>query len=222
VEGNAPPSLTFLEPNGINDVTDQSFTIRWVDEDPEENALISLYYDNDGNIDNGQTPLSASSIYENDPLDQYVWNTTNIPNGQYYIRAYISDGVNTVAPIQVPTPIIVDHTPSAPYFENPYSVEFSSGGHLEIADANQTGLDLTGDLTLELWINLNSYPVSSSNTAQYGLISKWHGPDEAFRFLFKMIGGNQQAFTFRMDDGIEEIDLRWDMNNVPLHNGRTL
>ena len=41
------PTFGFIEPDGILDVADRSFTIRWHDADPDQNAGISLYYSTD-------------------------------------------------------------------------------------------------------------------------------------------------------------------------------
>ena len=50
---NDDPSITIIEPDGIGDTADSSFTITWTDDDPEENASISLYYDIDNTGQDG-------------------------------------------------------------------------------------------------------------------------------------------------------------------------
>lgn len=49
-------------------------------------------------------------------------------------------------------------TPSPPVAENSHSIDLErdSNQYLEITDANQIGLDLTSDLTFELWLKLES------------------------------------------------------------------
>ncbi|UCE38187.1 MAG: VCBS repeat-containing protein, partial [Thermoplasmata archaeon] len=89
---NSPPSIEILEPDGIDDEADSSYTIIWVDSDPEDNATISLYYYN-------QTSkiweLIVSGIEEDDLQDAFDWNTTNMPEGEYPIKATISDSFNS-------------------------------------------------------------------------------------------------------------------------------
>lgn len=77
-----------------------------------------------------------------------------------------------------------DSTPKAVYIKSPpvNSVNFNSADseHLQILDASQTNLDLTGDLTLEGHFNLDS-------TGGMSLISKWNAT------------GNQRAYNFVAD-----------------------
>jgi hypothetical protein len=51
-------------------------------------------------------------------------------------------------------------------------LEASSNQHLSISDATQTGLDITGDLTVECWIKLESQPGVG---ADYIMVNKWGG-----------------------------------------------
>ena len=84
-----------MEPDGVNDTADTSFTIQWTDDDPDDNATISLYYDTDSSGADGA--LIASGLSE-DPDgagdDTYVWDTTEVATGTYYVYAVIDDGVN--------------------------------------------------------------------------------------------------------------------------------
>jgi hypothetical protein len=90
---NSAPNITITQPDGINDTADDSYTIEWNDSDSDDDASISLYYDNDDSGEDGT--LIVSGISEDNETDVYVWNTSNIPNGNYYIYAVIDDGVNT-------------------------------------------------------------------------------------------------------------------------------
>ncbi|MCP4614576.1 MAG: hypothetical protein GY845_38335 [Planctomycetes bacterium] len=86
------PSITVVEPDGTNDITDSAYTIIWTDEDLDDNATISIYYDTDNSGEDGI--LIVSGLGEDD-ADQYLWDTTGIPEGDYYIYAVIDDGLNT-------------------------------------------------------------------------------------------------------------------------------
>jgi hypothetical protein len=90
---NVPPTIEIVEPDGIDDLADKSYMISWADEDPDSNAVITLYYDNNTNRTDGLIPI-VEDLSEEDELDYYIWDTTTIDNGSYYICARIDDGVN--------------------------------------------------------------------------------------------------------------------------------
>jgi hypothetical protein len=57
--------------------------------------------------------------------------------------------------------------------ENKYSVALASASsqYLTIADGDQTGLDITGDITIEVWIKLTALP--STGGIAYTIANKW-------------------------------------------------
>ena len=104
-----PPAITIVEPNGLNDIADASFTIQWEDEDPDSDATISLYYDTDNTGADGI--LIALGLFE-DPDgadDQFTWGTSTVMEGDYYIYAVIDDGVTPVVTAYSPGPVTVFH-----------------------------------------------------------------------------------------------------------------
>ena len=44
---NFPPLITIFEPDGSDDTTNATYTITWGDFDPDEDAEITLYWDDD-------------------------------------------------------------------------------------------------------------------------------------------------------------------------------
>lgn len=91
---NFEPSIAVVEPNGSQEVAVRSYTITWIDEDLDDNAEISLYYDDDPSTP-GDGTLIVSGLSEDDPLDRFLWDTTSVANGSYFIEAVISDGMST-------------------------------------------------------------------------------------------------------------------------------
>ena len=89
-----PPSITIVEPDGVDDTADCSFTIQWSDDDPDDNATISLYYDTDNSGEDGTLIVSGLSEDPDGTDDQYQWDTTSIAEADYYVYAVIDDGVN--------------------------------------------------------------------------------------------------------------------------------
>jgi serine protease AprX len=96
VGGNVQPEIEVTSPNGGADTADTFYVIRWTDDDPDNNARISLYNDQDEDPDNGKV-LIASNIPE-DPEgdgDSHVWDTSTLVEGRsFYIHAEIDDGAN--------------------------------------------------------------------------------------------------------------------------------
>ena len=83
-ETNNAPTLTLTEPDGTDDTADQSYTITWTDEDPEEDATIFLYYDTDNTGADGT--LIVENISEDDETDSYTWDTTELAAGKLHLR----------------------------------------------------------------------------------------------------------------------------------------
>ncbi len=65
-----------------------NYSIRWTDDDPDSDASISLYYSSD-NVSNGT--LIVAGLSEDDTEDQYLWDTSSVLTGSYYLYADISD-----------------------------------------------------------------------------------------------------------------------------------
>jgi hypothetical protein len=108
---NVPPGITILEPDGVNDLGPGSFTITWQDSDPDNNAMISLYYAASKSI---SPSLIVSGISEDDSADAYTWNTTGVLPGLYYIKAFISDGFNPAVTAWSTGMITVTDAPNTP------------------------------------------------------------------------------------------------------------
>lgn len=99
VGGNVKPVILVTAPDGGTDTADTFYIVRWEDDDPDDNARISLYNDVDTNRDNGHV-LIASNIAEDSEGDgdSYLWDTSTLVHGSsYYILAVIDDGVNEQA-----------------------------------------------------------------------------------------------------------------------------
>jgi hypothetical protein len=77
-----------------DETTSNRFTIRFTGTDPDNTGdTVALYYDTDRNAGAGLT-LIASGISLG--AGQYIWNTSQVPAGTYYIYAVATDGLNAV------------------------------------------------------------------------------------------------------------------------------
>ena len=126
ISHNQSPNIQIVEPNGIDDQADDSFQIRWTDEDPDNDAAISLYYDINNSGQDGT--LITGGLSENDAIDAYTWNTTSLAEGSYYVYAIISDGVNS---------------PVTDYSDGPVTVYHNESPIIQVLEPN--GVDDTAD-----------------------------------------------------------------------------
>jgi len=94
---NQLPSIQLLQLSTTTPVqSGQTVTIKWLDKDDDDNAIISLYLDNDMSGANGI--LIKSNIDENHDSNKYEWTVPDhIPDGTYYVYAMIFD--NHHAPV---------------------------------------------------------------------------------------------------------------------------
>jgi hypothetical protein len=113
---------------------DESFgeyVIRWADRDPDDNARITFYYDdNDSGYDG--TQINDSSIYENVDGNggSFTWQTGGIPEGLYWIHARITDTLATTK-VYAPRPVYIHYTEvpdtGPPYLADQYPPAGSVG-----------------------------------------------------------------------------------------------
>ncbi len=104
---NVPPWIQFLHPTW-GDTANQEFLITWEDEDPDDNAIISLYWDDDNTGFDGQSIIGASYIEEDDTTDSFTWNVSSMAEGEVWVFAYMTD--NQAEYWQYSDgPLIIDH-----------------------------------------------------------------------------------------------------------------
>ena len=105
-----PPSIHITEPDGNDDKAHTGYTIRWIDTDADSDAVIALFYDiNDAGADG--TPIISGIQEDPDGLnDAYIWDTTGIPAGSYYVYARIEDGVNDPVIAYSEGMLTIDHS----------------------------------------------------------------------------------------------------------------
>ena len=131
-----------------DETTNGSFTIHFTGSDPDgDAATVALYYDTDQDTSSGLTLITSSVALS---AGQYVWNTSQVPTGTYYIYAVANDGRNAVGqystgPVKVvnfaPTtnPLINVDTPAP---SATVTSAFEVGGWaIDAAAASGTGVD---------------------------------------------------------------------------------
>jgi len=111
---NDPPIITYPIIQPIIDSIENLFDIIWTDEDANSNALVALYYDTDRVGRDGT--LIAANISEDDELDSYRWDTSEVPAGEYYIYAKIDDGISEPVFAYSSVPVTVVKEEAKPKF----------------------------------------------------------------------------------------------------------
>jgi hypothetical protein len=110
------PRITVLEPNGIGDTCNTNYLILWEDYDYDSNATISLYYDIDSIGWDGTLIISGLS---EDSINSYLWNTSGVPAGSYYVNALINDSTNPTGFSYSKGVITITHTSGDTILPNP-------------------------------------------------------------------------------------------------------
>jgi hypothetical protein len=83
---------------------------------------------------------------------------------------------------------------------NTHSISLNgSDQYLSIAEASQTGLGITGDMTLEAWVKPNSQPSNQS----FEIASKWGNSPEAYSYIFayRDNAGTKELRMYASSDG---------------------
>ena len=187
-----PPVIIIDSLERINDTTT---IIRWIDSDPDSNAEIALYYDNDNQNANGI--LIENKILEDDLNNLYTWNHSNISSGIYYIFAIINDSITNSTPVYSPNYIkIVDENAPNPPQDLSYSL-------------SDTSIILT-------WKNINTVPVNhivyhalDIEDLNYSSSSQNTGSDTIFEFN-NFIPGRTYKF---MVTAMDTLELESDYSN---------
>lgn len=112
---NQPPAIVMEKPDQTTTQADDICLINWRDSDPDDNAVISFYYDTDNNGADGVLIVSGiREDYDEEGEDAYVWDTVDIPQGEYYIYAKIEDSINAPVIAYSGGMVAVSHPSSIP------------------------------------------------------------------------------------------------------------
>lgn len=155
---NQPPFIQLIKPDGVTERVHNRFTIQWTDDDTEEDAEIPLYYDSDGSGADGV--LIVNGLREDVDgwgKDTYVWDTSDVPDGSYFIYAVIDDGFNAPVVAYSAGVVVVDHS-----LYSGSKVGFSSEGYG--ADIGSS-VSIDGEYAIVGAPSDSSWPKSSNGSA---------------------------------------------------------
>ena len=168
-----PPSITLIEPDGNENKVHKTFTIQWSDRDYDSDATIALYYDiNNSGMDG---TLIAAGISENPDgqYDRYVWDTTTIPAGAYYVYAVIDDGTNA---------------PVVDYSDGVITIDHSVTDEFKITASDGTASDQFGN--------------SVSISGDYAVVGAHSADGGGAAYVYKLEGSTWvEQFKLTADDG---------------------
>jgi len=138
---NDAPAITLKEPAHPVTVREGAVFIRWEDTDPDNSALITLYYESATTV----RGLLASNIEEDADGDGDTWllNLSGLPEGTYRVYAEITDGINT-RDSSAPGLVTIDRTaPTAT--ASPKGAEYFSPQSVSLAADEPSEIYYTAD-----------------------------------------------------------------------------
>ncbi len=179
---NFAPSLKInsIEKSG------EDININWIDSDPDDDAIINFYYDNDNGGNNGI--LISENISEDDNSNYYIWNTSDIPTGDYFIYGIIADEKNSPVISYSSNPIKV---------VNAYAPDAPVNLYYEISD---TSVSLLWEKTDE---NSSYFLVYYSTEEYLGYSSDVYNVGDTTNFEFKnLVPGKYYKFAITAIDSL--------------------
>ena len=109
---NDPPAIDLLTPLEDAFISSDRFDVRWEDADPDNDAVISLYYDQLFSFNNAGLIQDGLSEDPDEEGDTWVWDLSGLAEGTYRIHSKIADG-NKTAESMSPGTVTVDRTPAS-------------------------------------------------------------------------------------------------------------
>ncbi len=104
------PILTFTAPDQVDILAGPTYQIAWTTSTPESDGpKIDLYY-----YASNQTPENAKLISRQVDGTGLVWDTTNVPDGRYYLLAVTTDAEGESVQVSSGFVVIIDQTPLEP------------------------------------------------------------------------------------------------------------
>lgn len=135
---NFTPHIQLITPRFKEEITTGTYTILWEDEDPDDDASISLFYI-DYATGTGDT-LIKGGISEDDEGDSYLWNLETVPEGIFQVYGLIDDGVNPPVKSLSPGTLVVIHFQAGELIDHFTGRRTIPPARLVFADLNQDGI----------------------------------------------------------------------------------
>ena len=152
---NDPPQFFWVTPSEDTLLVNDIATLRWWASDPQEQATVSIYYDNEPFGCVGVGVPGGLQRPELDGPDSLNWDLSAVPNNRvYYVFARVTDSANDTC-IYASYPVVVQHTgvterplggiPDEYYLEQNYPNPFNPATEIRY------GIKVPGDVTLRVY-----------------------------------------------------------------------
>ena len=177
---NAKPTIDVTQPSSnITAVPGDVVTISWNGTDPDDAAVVTLFYDTDTNLDNGGWQLIAGGLPED---GTHHWDTTSVPLDTYYIIGVIDDGNHLgdvdqdVAPgtVTVDNGIPISLTFRPPFVNATASYTETEGSHIFLRWVGAVPSDKDADSGQIHHRSFLSAYLAGASTWWVEDTSKWH------------------------------------------------
>jgi hypothetical protein len=111
IEHDSRPVVQVLAPRVNQDAADASYTIQWIAHDQySATGSVSIWHDNNNSGYNG-SPIVEDIPNQSGSVQSYVWNTTLVPEAQYWIYVTVDDGVNQAVSDYGSGSVAINHAP---------------------------------------------------------------------------------------------------------------
>ena len=168
---NQPPTMEITQPDGIDDEdVDEEYTIRWSSDDQDPDTItIDLFFDDNDDSEDGKILIEA----ELSNSGSYLWNTSEINEGEYYILGIAddnngsrvedySDGTLTISHPDPPPPPDENEEPSIEVTINKLD-EFTIAITWDATDPDED------ELTIDLYYDIDTDPDNGKISIAIGL-----------------------------------------------------
>ncbi|GBR72524.1 hypothetical protein NO1_0036 [Candidatus Termititenax aidoneus] len=226
---NAGYYFHFIEPDGIDDVASDNFTISWEAEYlGDDQANVRLYYVGvtsdgtniglvSGDIKDIITGGAARDIPLNDPTRGVIWDTRDLDSGYYYIYAVVSGSSGSFEEKAL-HPIYIRHEkgviPPDPGDPDPPSIPTMEG---QAVTSNPPSI-----LIIEPWTNYNVPPITklpiwwheAHKPGDGALISLYYSSSPSLSGVLGVITENIPASAVATSDK-RQLDGDWTVPDLP-------
>jgi hypothetical protein len=178
VRVSCPPSISIKKPEGDHGTANTAYILKWEDADCDDDAVIAFYYDLDNQGQDGELIVAGLHEDRDWEADQYLWDTTRIAEGKYYIYARIDDGKHEPVVIYSPHAITIDHSrpPMEPVILSaPVSTDWQYFGSAVAADGDT--MVVAAPFDDELATNCGAVFVYTLKDQQWGDPVRLNSPD---------------------------------------------